>query len=259
MQKKLAAELTDLAHNILRMSDKEDVLALKNKAGELYEKLSVLAYVDYYIDTTPQAKETKQEIIAKLEAVELDSVDIEIKTPETTVDEIIEHEIAVVEPEKPQESIEEVSTNEIKTETNQEEEVISFIEELNTSINTDEKFDETSFLEEMKQPTLEEELKDTLSVDVTADLFTKAETQKSLNDYLQRAIQIGLNDRIAFVKHLFNGNQNDFNRVVSQLNTMDDEKEAKKFITRNVKPEYDWSDKEEYENRFMEIVERRFT
>ena len=43
-------------------------------------------------------------------------------------------------------------------------------------------------------------------------------------------VQIDLNDRIVFVKHLFEGNQEDFNRVLSQLNTFKTEKEAKKFM-----------------------------
>ena len=54
------------------------------------------------------------------------------------------------------------------------------------------------------------------------------------------------------------GSQEDFNRVVSQLNTYETEKEAKKFINKMVKPDYDWSEQEELEARFIEIVERKF-
>ena len=81
---------------------------------------------------------------------------------------------------------------------------------------------------------------------------------KSLNDKLSVNIQIGLNDRIAFVKNLFDGSQEDFNRVLSQLNSYASEKEAKKFINKMVKPDYDWSQQEELEARFLEIVERKF-
>ena len=90
------------------------------------------------------------------------------------------------------------------------------------------------------------------------DLFDNAQ-KKSLNDKLQGDIQIGLNDRIAFVKNLFGGSQEDFNRVVSQLNSFKTQKEAKKFINKMVKPDYDWTDKEEVEERFMSIVERKFS
>ena len=44
----------------------------------------------------------------------------------------------------------------------------------------------------------------------------------------------------------------------SQLNTFKTEKEARKFINKMVKPDYNWSEKEEYEERFMAIVERKF-
>ena len=91
-----------------------------------------------------------------------------------------------------------------------------------------------------------------------ADLFQKVEPQKTVNDLLQNTIKIDLNDRIAFVNHLFAGDQANFNRVVSQLNTFKTEKEAKSFINKMVKPDYDWSDKEEYETRLLEIIERRF-
>ena len=42
------------------------------------------------------------------------------------------------------------------------------------------------------------------------------------------------------------------------LDTFKTEKEAKKFINKMVKPDYDWTDKEELEERFMTIVERKF-
>ena len=104
---------------------------------------------------------------------------------------------------------------------------------------------------------LEDELKDTIAADVVADLFENA-PKKSLNDKIRNDIQIGLNDRIAFVKNLFGGSQEDFNRVVSQLNSFKTEKEAKKFINKMVKPDYNWADNEEIEQRFMSIVERKF-
>lgn len=71
-------------------------------------------------------------------------------------------------------------------------------------------------------------------------------------------IQVGLNDRIAFVNQLFDGSQQDFNRVVSQLNSFKTEAEAKNFIYEFVKPDYDWSAKEEFEQRLITLIERKF-
>jgi len=81
----------------------------------------------------------------------------------------------------------------------------------------------------------------------------------SLNDRINnQKIQVGLNDRIAFVKHLFNFSQEDFNRVLSQLNSFSTEQECKKFIINQVKLEYNWAGKEEYEDRLIALVERKF-
>lgn len=82
---------------------------------------------------------------------------------------------------------------------------------------------------------------------------------KSLNDKLTNGISFGLNDRIAFEKKLFGGSQDDFNRVISQLNTFDSFEEASSFITDFVKPDYkNWEGKEDYETRFLEIIEKKF-
>ncbi|AWG24195.1 hypothetical protein [Flavobacterium kingsejongi] len=82
----------------------------------------------------------------------------------------------------------------------------------------------------------------------------------SLNDSIKKTITIGLNDRIAFEKYLFGGSGEDFNRVLSQLNTFDNFPDAYNFIEDLVKPDYNnWEGKEDYENRFMEIIEHKFS
>jgi len=74
-----------------------------------------------------------------------------------------------------------------------------------------------------------------------------------------RSLNLGLNDRIAFEKNLFGGSGEDLNRVISQLNTFDTFDEAKEFIADMVKPDYNnWQGKEEYEERFLALVEKKF-
>ena len=83
--------------------------------------------------------------------------------------------------------------------------------------------------------------------------------KKSLNDRLAGgALKFGLNDRIGFVKDLFDGSAEDFNRVVSQLNTLGSLGEAQEFLTTHIAPEYGWADNEETAERFMAAVEQRF-
>jgi hypothetical protein len=84
--------------------------------------------------------------------------------------------------------------------------------------------------------------------------------KKSLNDKLKsKGLQIGLNDKLAFIKHLFEGKNEDYDRVISQINTTDSLSEARKLIFDMIKPDYNnWEGKEEYEERFIEIVESKF-
>lgn len=270
MHKKLEADLTSLAHSILQMKNKEDVFALKDKAYTVYEKLAVLAYVEEYINNTPNPSETKEEILEKIEsAVEETKIEIAKETEEVVedvaeevVEEKVDEVIDVTDKEASKETEKEIEDitdapleeNEVVVE-KEEEPLVHFLE--NDLFAEEADKDDVKNIADKKVLSLEEELQDTIPVDVVADLFENA-PKKSLNDKLQGDIQIGLNDRIAFVKNLFDGSQEDFNRVVSQLNTIKTEKEAKKFINKMVKPDYDWTDKEELEERFISIVERKF-
>jgi hypothetical protein len=101
---------------------------------------------------------------------------------------------------------------------------------------------------------LEEEVK------ATIEKANQEPKISSLNDRLNKTISFGLNDRIGFEKKLFGGSSDDFNRVVSQLNTFDSFEEAKSFVLDFVKPDYNnWEGCEEFEARFMEIVEKKFS
>jgi hypothetical protein len=101
---------------------------------------------------------------------------------------------------------------------------------------------------------LEEEVK------ATFEKVSQEPKISSLNDRLNKVISFGLNDRIGFEKKLFGGSSDDFNRVVSQLNTFDSFEEAKSFVLDFVKPDYNnWEGNEEFEARFMEIIEKKFS
>jgi hypothetical protein len=259
MHKKLESDLMSLAHSILQMKNKDNVFLLKEKSKEIYEKLSVLAFVEEYVNSTPNLEATKVDLLNKVnEAYKVkDNVVVEELITEENVseekvvfnlidDSELEEEV-IIKPKR------EIIVEEILEQPFDElEEIMASASDTATNFKNDVKD-----VGERKSVTLEEELQDTISVDVMADLFENAQP-KSLNDKLAANIQIGLNDRIVFVLNLFNGKQEDYNRVVSQLNTFKSEKEAKDFINTMVKPDYNWSDHEELEVRFFEIIERKF-
>ena len=82
---------------------------------------------------------------------------------------------------------------------------------------------------------------------------------KNLNESLIKGINIGLNDKIAFTKSLFDGSEEDYSRVVSQLQTCSSLDEAFNFLENIVKPDYNnWEGKEEIEKRFLKCIESNF-
>lgn len=287
MHKKLEADLISLAHSILKMKNKDDVFALKEKSKEVYDRLSMLAFVEEYVNVTPNLETTKEELLEKVEkafeAKEHKTVEEEtlendnemlkqvqhkeekvvynlIDEPKTVEKEAIKEEVKVEEVlEQPFDELEEIMFSKeetpkvIDTESNLSEKT----EKIEPEIELNFQVNDVVKAEERKTMSLEEELQDIVSVDVMADLFENVQP-KSINDKFASNIQIGLNDRIAFVKNLFNNQQEDYNRVISQLNTFKSENDAKNFIKKMVKPDYDWSEQEELETRFMEIIERKF-
>ncbi|WP_417366717.1 hypothetical protein [Flavobacterium beibuense] len=113
--------------------------------------------------------------------------------------------------------------------------------------------------EPVKNEPVEEVKKEEPKKEEPAWTSTVSTGSRSLNDKFSKTITLGLNDRIAFEKHLFGGSADDLNRVVSQLNTINTFGEAKSFINDLIKPDYNnWEGKEEYEERFFQLVEKRF-
>ncbi|QSW87235.1 hypothetical protein J0383_13105 [Flavobacterium endoglycinae] len=82
----------------------------------------------------------------------------------------------------------------------------------------------------------------------------------SLNEKLARGFHIDLNDRIAFTKNLFGNSTEDYSRVLNQLLTFDSFAEVKDFIENMVKPDYNnWEGKDDYAERFLGIIEKKFS
>jgi hypothetical protein len=222
MYKKLENELKDLAQEILQLKDFNDVDVLREKAHNLYEKLFEISFFNKHISDIKSISLKNSQTLDRLNSSinELKSQEIPLKS-------------------EPIEKNEELEGN----------------EELNAFFEP--KFD--SVKEDFSQ---KEEFKDTISLDETEKLFkTKKveEKQLSLHDkFLSNSIQIGLNDRIAFVNNLFNYSQAEFNKTLSILNDCKTKHEAINYIHQTVKSRYNWQGKEELEERFLVIIERKF-
>lgn len=266
MHKKIAAELTSLAHDILQIKNKQDVFALKRKARKVYEKLTVLAHIEEYIDTTSSLECTKEELFELVKNVEKngerETVTEKLPSEESPLRISTKKRGSETPSQKEYDSKNIIQPNKetflVKDASNSSFDSVDTLEKRNLPPKLSKKpTDKEKVVQRETLPTLEEELKDVIALDVVADLFENAH-KKSLNDTFQRTLQVGLNDRIAFVKNLFDESQEDFNRVMNQLDTFETEKEAKNFIKQFVKPDYNWTKKEEIEERFMALIKRKF-
>lgn len=226
----------------------------------------------------PEKEEVIEEPVVAEESVAEDVEEtLEIFNEE---EEMVEAAIEEVIAEETSEIISEEATEEILAEEETLEETHTLFEPIADEVIEEAKptlheiigegFQDLEFIkvETKKEETLttteiisenQEIVKEVVSV-VTESIQQKvAKPAASLNDVLNKGITFGLNDRIAFVKHLFAGSNEDFNRVVSQLNTFETHEEALQFIEDLVKPDYDqWAGKEEYAQRFLQIVEKNF-
>ena len=297
MKKRLESELISIAHRILKLKNKSDVDQLYKESQKLHETLSVLKF---YQDNFESVKSDVDEIVLdeKLEQsleveiapvlvveVKEDSSDNEqakqTESEEGPSDSELAEQSVVLE--APEEVLEEQSIDEEEPIAN-EESAFKSIFELETEEEEQEQQDIPAEVAFESQP--EEKLEDHIGK-YTEPVFVKtnevslftsdsSETEEAkqtvaeelkeepktaaFNETTTKSIAIGLNDRIGFVQHLFNDSNEDFNRVISQLNTFDTFEEAKNFINEMVLPDYNyWVGEEDYIERFMEIVEKKFT
>jgi len=129
---------------------------------------------------------------------------------------------------------------------------------------------ETPEVSEEPSQGVNESLEDLFATAISEPVFVKKEdpvpeeevleqTPKNLNDVLGKGLKIGLNDRLAFIKNLFDERPEEYQRVIAQILVFENLEEAQEFIETFVKPEYNsWEGKETYEERFYKIIEQNF-
>lgn len=228
MKRKLKQELRKLSTDILTADNLDDIAGLYEVSKKLYEKLAVLKFIELELNDM-EIDVSKNAIAAKFE--EMANA---VLRSNQTVPENNPHDEDIMIPgmDTIKDMVSEMPSNE------QLEDVLAeFMAQPNFMKNDKELF----------KPSKE-------------DLGKTEVFPKSLNERLgKKHVTVDLNNRLAFVKHLFNNNMEDYNRVLSQLNTIDTEERSIAFIKNMVKPDYNhWQGKEEYEERFMELVARRF-
>ncbi|NAW51572.1 hypothetical protein GNY06_09325 [Elizabethkingia argentiflava] len=73
----------------------------------------------------------------------------------------------------------------------------------------------------------------------------------------KRQFKLDLNDRMAFIKKLFNNNVEEMNMVLEKLNQFSNVEEAKEYLS-DMYYDKDWKPVDEYAQRLWSLVESRF-
>ena len=292
MKKRLESELISIAHRILKLKNKSEVDQLYKETQKLYETLTVLKFYGDNFETVKAeipADVMEEKLTNSYDNEEVITIELEVpavaEVKETIVEEVEEKEEAIIN--ETEDEVETETISEIEEEIEEEEERAGEeIEETNfkpafeftlESEEDQDEEDEPEISSQSKQVAFEDFLGegyvDPVFVkpnEVSSPSNSLFSTQEStfesnqpkiaaLNDSMSKSISIGLNDRVGFVKFLFADSNEDYNRVLSQLSTFDTFEEAKNFINDMVKPDYNnWEGKDDYEERFMEIVEQKF-
>lgn len=252
------------------------------------------AEIEAKIETAFEAIENEEPVAITIEEIEIPEIEAtpELILEEEEQEEITELEEPVFEEEEDLETLEDEMEEEVEEEVEEEEIEAPFIPAF--ELEKEEEEEEQIVEEAPKQEAVQISFEDLIGGDFSDDLFVKVESTAfetprdekvetvletvafdleeielheeveesksvTLNEKLAKGINIDLNDRIAFTKHLFGNDPEDYNRVLNQLITFNTFYETRDFIRDMVKPDYNnWEGKEEYEERFMEIIEKKF-
>ena len=242
MKKKLESELISIAHRILKLTGKEDLEKMHSEIALLYQKITVLKFIENHHDReTSDFVGTDTSFFNALEGAFNNTVSDSVEVADKTFVNIDSEESeAIMEP-----AIEKIKdmVAQMPEETMEVDSIIEAINDPKDPVEHD--------LNELSPSYAQLPIFDTVESDPP---------QTSLNDQLKtQGFNIGLNDRLAFVKNLFENNNEDYERVLSQLSTLDSYDEAKNLLESIIKPDYNnWEGQEEMEGRFLEIIENKF-
>ncbi|WP_299776460.1 hypothetical protein [uncultured Formosa sp.] len=248
MKKKLESELINIALRIIRLEGKDDLDALHAETAILFEKLSVLKFLQ-------ESPEGEKLTIAN-DSSFFDMLDDAFNNKISDSVEVDEHVYIREDQQQPNEDAEDIAEpvmEKIKDLVAQMPHEADEVDDIFEAIAPKTSYEKNDFEE------ITADFKETPVFEPVAESF-KVNSKKSLNDRLKGGgLTIGLNDKIAFIKQLFGGSSEDYERVISQINTCSNFEEAQNLIQNVVKIDYNnWEGKDIFEERFMQIIERKF-
>lgn len=294
MKKKIEGELISIAHRLLKLNNYKETAQLHDEVKKLYDQLTLLRfYQENFELVTKEIPEVvfeeklEKTVVGVIEFDEEEVNEEEFSSPAhiQEMEEVIMSNEVIKEAPEQVLSLDEKFTEKEPIEVQPAEELPVLDKKpkkessiIGTTVSKQisledilvHDYQETEFVKKdgklvdeipEKETIVEQAIPDEIELEKPTESFEEKKSEELTREEVVhgKAIVLALNDKIAFEKNLFAGNTDDLNRVLSQLNTFTNIEEARSFVLDFVKPDYNnWVGKEEFETRFLEIVEQKF-
>ena|SRR2546428_10831014 len=216
---------------------------LQNKVSEI--DLELFAANSIYLN---QHIDILKKLIAHDEAVSIDKVEIPSNTP--PVEELSLNKQSVIEPESfvatqgPEDSSEpHLDTNIASSPSSAITIDTGAKESIRAEINSRFQAEKSS-------------INDRLSQLNTGKQHVNESVRKQVKDI--RA-GIGLNEKFAFIKTLFNNDQKIYEQSLDHINTLSTIHEARSYVKNELTSAYQWNKKQEIAEHFLTVLNKRFS
>jgi len=279
--KQLNSEIEAICRRIeIQSSNIMDIELLKKKTIDLYEHILLLQDTKIFekpaIDLTKEEKAVESAFIQ-----ETQKTDIQPEITEVSVEEAV-----VSTEEKPLAIAEEVAKSTSEDENIKEPTLAEYIEKEKAElvrkteilieetpvqeITEEEREVKTSFSEELYQAAQEQLSKKSVYEKFTRNKPSINEKMASAKDAVPFADSvakgpitdipkaISLNLKLSFIKELYNGDQKEYNRLISFLTKCQNYSEAKLYIQEEKDKYPAWESKSELVDQLMSLITRRF-
>jgi hypothetical protein len=255
MKKSILTELRALAQEILDNQEGKNIASLKERTLALYDRLAALSYLESEVGENQESQIDDDESLDSKSYRELNW----FKDPKPV--QKSEHQQELTEPliEKIKDIVAQMPEEASAVDALLEEVIPApkVIKNDMQDIGVD--YASLPVFERKIDEVLEPTLVTPRDNDESATKNSAQSKPKSLNDAIQQSVQIGLNDRLAFTKHLFDENPDQLEQVLVQIDSFSTFEKAKDYLIGSVKPTYNyWLGKEEFVERFLAIIEKRF-
>lgn len=232
MKKLLGKEIITIANQIIESQDNWDLKTLQQQVNLLSEKVTILNFVEQFYRHNGSSENRIQYSLGKTSEFVDEVIHKDKHTPDYLEEPFTEMEAFVSEETFEQQPIQQPTIQEPQKEV----ELVQKNPDVTTVFS--DVVEHPGF--EPKQEVIEPK-------------------QKSLNDHLGKSNAIDLNNRLAFIKYLFLGSESEYNKVLKAIEEKQSIAEVAIYLEQEVKPIYNyWKGKEEYEERFLTLVMKRF-